>query len=144
MDAALHIDIYSIVLGNISLYSVIFLGFPMLVKKLKDAKLRKEMEIIIVWYSDTLAAGDWIVWPILLTAIYPFYSLIYLLVKKKLWLLIRTFLTDRQLVRITAAIFILWLATTLFALLHLFFAYVIAFALGLGLYVRQRRKERGA
>jgi hypothetical protein len=142
----LHIDVFSLFLSHLTLISFMF-QLSKVFTRIEDARLRADLNNLLLNYSGALGAGDWIVWPILLTAIYPFYSLLFLSVKKKLWLLLQTFFTDRQLVRITAAMFIIWLTTTLFALLHWFFAYVIAFVLGLGLYVRESRiekKERGA
>lgn len=137
----LHIDIFSLLLAHLALISFMF-QLSKVFTRMEDDRLRNDLNSLLLNYSGALGAGDWIVWPILLTAIYPFYSLLYLSVKRKLWLLIRTFFTDRQLVRITVAIFIVWFSTTLFALLHWFFAYVTAFALGLGLYVREKSVEK--
>jgi hypothetical protein len=142
LAAALHIDIYSIVLGNISLYGFIFAGLPMIVRRIKDEKLRKEMEKLFVWYSDTLAAGDWIVWPVILTAIYPLYILLALLFKGLSCRLIKSFYKDVVLLLTTTYALVVWLASTAFALLHWFLAYIIVFFIGLAAYVILRRKNK--
>jgi hypothetical protein len=135
----LHIDIYSLILSHLALISFMF-QLSKVIRKLGDAKLRAELDGLLLNYSGALGAGDWIVWPILLTAIYPFYCLIYLSIKSKLWLLITTFFADRMLAGKTTIIIVLWFGTTLFALLHWFIAYTIAFALGLSVYVVASRR----
>lgn len=140
--AAWHIDIYSMVLGNISLYAFIFAGLLTIVKRIKDEKLKKEMEKLIVWYSDTLAAGDWIVWPVILTAIYPFYIFLALLFKGLLCLLVKSFFKDAALLVTTIYAVAVWLTLTAFALLHWFLAYIVVLFAGLVAYFVQRRKDK--
>lgn len=141
MIAASHIDIYSIVLGNISLYTFIFAGLPMIVRKIRDEKLSREMKKLIVWYSDTLAAGDWIVWPVILTAVYPFYIFLALLFKGLLWQLGKSFFKDAGLFLTTVYSVVVWFASTAFALFHWYVAYAIALLLGFVAYVILRRKD---
>lgn len=141
MELELHIDIYSIILFYVSLFLYIYQLSKLLIR-IKDEKLRKELDKMLDSYSLALGSGDWIVWPVILTVIYPFYALMKLCLKGKLCLLFKTLIADRQLEKITMTVSFLWITSTLFALLHWFFAFAVTFIVGLATYISLHKKEK--
>ncbi len=141
MGLELYIDIYSLVLVHVALNLFLYqLSKPL--KRIKDERVMNELKKIMSGYNAAVYAGDLIVWPAILTAIYPFYALVRLILKGKLFLLIKTFMKDFQLLKITILITLLWIASTLFALLHWFAEYAITFIVGLIVYIFLHKKEK--
>ena len=141
MGLELRIDIYSIVLAHVALNLFLYLLSKPL-KRIKDERVKNELEKIMSGYNGAVYAGDVIVWPVILTAIYPFYALIRLCLKRKLCIMAKAFIGNRELLKITAFIFFIWIISTLFALFHWFFAYAVTFFIGLVLYVSLHKKEK--
>lgn len=130
MGLELHIDIYSIVLIHVAFNLFLYqLSKPL--KRIKDERVKNELAKIMAGYNGVVYAGDIIVWPVIFTAIYPLYALVRLILKGKLFSLIKTFMKDFHLLKITTFIILLWITSTLFALLHWFFAFAITFIVGL-------------
>lgn len=141
MGLELHIDIYSIILVHVAFNLFLYqLSKPL--KRIKDEGVKNELEKIMSGYNGAVYAGDIIVWPVILTAIYPLYALVRLILKGKLFLLIKTFMKDFHLLKITMFIIFLWLASTFFALFRLFFAYAFTFIVGIFTYIYLRKKEK--
>ena len=91
MGLELHIDIYSIILVHVAFNLFLYqLSKPL--KRIKDEGVKNELEKIMSGYNGAVYAGDIIVWPVILTAIYPLYALVRLILKGKLFLLIKTFM----------------------------------------------------
>lgn len=141
MAAALHIDIYSIVLVNASLILFLYLlSRPLLM--IRQSNLRTELDKIMSGYTTALGPGDWIVWPLLLTLIFPIYALMRLCLKGLLCELARSFIYDVGLLRLTLLIVVIWGFSTVFALLHWFLPYALVFIGGVILFVRLRGREK--
>jgi len=141
LELELHIDIYSILLAHLALILYMY-QLAKTLKRINDENLKNELGVIFSGYSGALGAGDWIVWPIVLTIVYPAYALIRLLVKKMILKLIRTFLKDVHIFTDTLFISLLWVISTLFAFLHWFFAYALIFSIGLAAYLFLHKKEK--
>ena len=137
----LHIDIYSIILVNVNLTLFLY-QLSKLFIRIKDEKLKMEVTKLLSNYSLASGSGDLILWPAILSAVYPFYVFIRLCFKRKLFLLIKTFWNDQQLLKTTASLFLLWVASTVSALFHWFLIYALTFLVGIVVAMHLYRKEK--
>jgi hypothetical protein len=136
----LHIDIYSIILINVSINMFLYQLFEP-VKRIQNETLKKEVEKILSVYAVVGGGGDLIIWPIIFTAIYPVCVLIWLLIRGKLWMVIKLLFTGETSVKTIITLTCLWGISILFALWHWFIAYIIAFIIGLITYIVFHKKN---
>lgn len=126
MEAAMHIDIYSILLFQLSTLLVVYqMAIP--INKVSDAIVRNELKKLRSDYDGAIGLGDIIVWPIIMTIVFPLYILFRLIFKRIFLRLFKVIISDRNLTISFILIFTIFTMTVIFALLHWFIAYAILF-----------------
>lgn len=137
----MHIDVYFIILFQVATILLVYqVAIP--INRVDDENIKKELKKIRSDYDGAIGLGDIIVWPIILTLIFPFYVLLRLLFKRKLIPLIKVVLSDSNLLLTVALIIIIFVSLVIFALLHWFVAYAILFALSVVYLVIGYKKEK--
>ena len=136
----LHIDIYSIGLIIVTFFFFLFL-LSRQIKRIKDKELQAELDKILKKYALGVVDEGWIIWAPIFTVFYSFYIILKLCLKKQLGRLIKTFWNDKLLVLTVTFLISFWIVLTLFALLHWFLIYAIAFIVGLATYISLHKKR---
>jgi len=122
----MHIDIYFIVLFQVATVLLVYqVAIP--INRISDESIKMELKKLRSDYDGAISLGDIIVWPIIITIIFPFYILLRLIFKSKLIQLLKVIVSDRHLLLIVTFILIIFVSLVTFALLHWFIAYAILF-----------------
>ncbi len=124
--AAMHIDIYFIILFQVATVLLVYqVAIP--INRVNDENIKRELKKMRSDYDGAISLGDIIVWPTIITIIFPLYILLRLLFKRTLIPLIKVIVNDRHLLLTVTLIITVFVSLVTFALLHWFVAYAILF-----------------
>lgn len=137
----MHIDIFFIILFHLS-NILFFYQVGLVILKIRDENINKELQKIFSHYDLFLGLGDIIIWPITLTIFFPVYVLVRLLIKRKLLSFIKLVVTDKAFIKKIIIAISIFLLLVIFALWHLYIAYAILFVPSLILLIIRYKKEK--
>lgn len=141
MEVEMHIDVYTIIMFHLSTTLFVYqLAIP--INRIDNIELRSELKKLRGGYDGALGLGDIIIWPVILTIVYPFYALIRLTLNRCLMPLLKSIFKDRQRLQIYILIFLVWAISIACAILHWIIAYMLIFIPALISFVAVYKKEK--
>lgn len=139
--AEMHIDIYFIILFQIATLLLVY-QMAMPINRISDETIKLELKKLRSDYDGAISLGDIVVWPIIITVIFPIYILVRLVFKRMVLSLFKAILCDKQLILFFVGTFSVFLLLVTFALFHWFVAYAIVFTLSVIHFIFSYKKEK--